>query len=197
MSLTPGFLKEPLIGFWEIHRWFCMEFPDLLTSLLKLANSFFVFFSYFPSFCLFAWICRNACVGFWEVLYYFCNCFVHHTVYINHTWKHTDSGYFFPFLRCLFLFIVSSVFSPDFVSNAVIFTKVTSTGLQNVEIYLSVWSVYTLSYSWELHSFLLAGCLVVCRGWGGAILLSIEEGNKKKKESQHFSISNYSLFVWP
>lgn len=134
--------------------------PDLFTGLLKLAYSLFIYFFLFPSFHLFAWICRGACGGFWgEVLYCFHKCLVHQRGYPHHTLKQTEVTYFFPCFWGLYFY-----FSQDFVCRAVIMTEVSPVRPQTPGLCLSGWTMFPLSHSRELHSLHPARCLVACRG---------------------------------
>lgn len=168
--------------------------PDLFTGLLKLAHSSFIYFFSFPSFHLFAWICRGACGGFWgEVLYCFHKCLVHQRGYPHHTLKQTEVTYFFPCFWGLYFY-----FSQDFVCRAVIVTEVSPVRPQSPGVRLSGWTMFPLSHSRELHSLHPARCLLACRGERNNLFKQrVRRKGKKKKKLHHFSISNYCLFVWP
>lgn len=73
---------------------------------------------------------------------------------------------------CLFLFIVSSMFSPDFVWNAVIFTKAPPIGLQKLRKYLSVRTMFTLK---------LRGATILSSSWLSGGLQGVEESTEERK----------------
>lgn len=71
---------------------------------------------------------------------------------------------------------MSSVFAPDFVCNAVIFTKVPPIGLQKPRLYLSVWTVFTLK---------LRGATSLSSSWLSGGLQGVEESTEERKKKKN------------